>query len=161
MTTTTEEKRNYLTNDYITVPGQNYALISVVSPDSNQKAEQCGIKIRGVFNSRQEADAHARTLQQADPDFDIYLVDMYKWLLVPPDPSKIEDQEYQEELLNGLLKGYRQNQLLAKQHFEERKASVMQEGLEKNLLPHERIAPPPEVVMPPAAAVADEPPADA
>jgi hypothetical protein len=134
---------DYLDVDDITVPGQLFALISVVSPTSNQKTERCGIKIRGVFNTRAEADAHARKLQSLDSRFDIFLVDMYKWLMLPPDLTKIDDQQYQEKELNDLMQGYLQNQVLAKQHFETRKKNVLQDGLDTHLLSHEVLPPPP------------------
>ena len=131
-----------LEEDLITVPGQLYALVSFVSPTGNQKNAQCGMKIRGVFASRDEANAHVRRLQKTDPKFDVYLVDMYKWLVVPPDPSQIADQQFQEQYLQNLVSSYHENQLAAKQHFEERKQAVMLEGLDKNLLPEERIPKP-------------------
>ena len=128
---------NVLDDDVLTVPGQAFALISFVSPESRQKNEKYGLKIRGVFGTRAEADAHVKRLQRTDPLFDIYLVDMYRWLLIPPDPNAIEDQEYQEDFLNKMVKGYKESQVLAKQHFEERKRSVMEQGLDANLLPDE------------------------
>jgi len=141
-----ETEVDILEEDLITVPGQLYALVSFVSPTGNQKNAQCGMKIRGVFASRDEANAHVRRLQKIDPKFDVYLVDMYKWLVVPPDPSQIADQQFQEKYLQDLVSSYHENQLAAKQHFEERKQSVMLEGLDKNLLPEERIpAPLPQI----------------
>ena len=132
-----------LEDDLITIPGQAFALLSVVSPTSNQKSQKCGIKIRGVFGSRPEADSHARKLQRMDPTFDIYLVDMYKWLVIPPDPTAIDDHQYAEGYLNDLFNGYRENQVLARQHFEERKRGVQQDGLDQHLLPDERQPEPP------------------
>lgn len=128
------DKQYFLEDDIITVPGQAYALVSFVSPTGNQKCDTCGMKLRGVFGSKQEADSHARKLQRMDPDFDIFLLEMYKWVAVPPDASMVDNAEYQEEFLNELMKGYKKNQLLAKQHFEERKRAVMAEGLDKQLL---------------------------
>jgi hypothetical protein len=134
-----EPEVDILEEDLITVPGQLYALVSFVSPTGNQKNAQCGMKIRGVFASRDEANTHVRRLQKTDPKFDVYMVDMYKWLVVPPDPSQIADQQFQEAYLQTLVSSYHDNQLAAKHHFEERKQSVMLEGLDKNLLPDERI----------------------
>ena len=88
-----------LEQDYTTVPGQLFACLSVVGPEAPQKNDKFGIKIRGAFSSRDEAAAHAKRLQKEDSTFDIYVVDMYKWLLIPPDPLKIEDVPYQNEKL--------------------------------------------------------------
>lgn len=142
LTPAAEAPVDYLDEDIVTVPGQVYALVSFVSPKSSQKGDRCGMKIRGVFGTRDEAAAHVKKLMRMDPSFDIFLVDMYKWVPVPPDPNAIEDQEYNEQYLNELMKGYKESQLAAKQHFAERKRTLMEEGLEAVLTREERIQPP-------------------
>lgn len=115
-----------LEQDYTTVPGQLYACLSVVGPEAPQKNDKFGIKIRGAFNSRDEAASHAKRLQKEDATFDIYVVDMYKWLLIPPDPAKIEDVHYTNEKLEELMSGYRENQAQAAQMFAERKRDMIE-----------------------------------
>ena len=115
-----------LEQDYTTVPGQLYACLSVVGPEAPQKNDKFGIKIRGAFNSRDEAASHAKRLQKEDATFDIYVVDMYKWLLIPPDPAKIEDVHYTNEKLEELMSGYRENQAQAAQMFAERKRDMVE-----------------------------------
>jgi hypothetical protein len=115
-----------LEQDYTTVPGQLYACLSVVGPEAPQKNDKFGIKIRGTFASRDEAASHAKRLQKEDPTFDIYVVDMYKWLLIPPDPLKIEDVHYQNEKLEEIMTGYKQNQSDAARLFNERKRDMME-----------------------------------
>ena len=114
-----------LEQDYTTVPGQIFACLSIVGPEAPQKNDKFGIKIRGAFNSRDEAANHAKRLQKEDATFDIYVVDMYKWLLIPPDPTKIEDAHYSNEKLEELMVGYRENQAQASKMFEERKRDMM------------------------------------
>tara|TARA_B100000427_G_scaffold85014_1_gene69617 strand:- start:4612 stop:5337 length:726 start_codon:yes stop_codon:yes gene_type:complete len=115
-----------LEQDYTTVPGQLYACLSVIGPEAPQKNDKFGIKIRGAFNSRDEAASHAKRLQKEDATFDIYVVDMYKWLLIPPDPAKIEDAHYSNEKLEELMTGYRENQAQAAKMFAERKRDMME-----------------------------------
>ena len=110
-----------LDQDYTTVPGQLYACISLVGPDCPQKTDKFGLKIRGCFANRDEAANHAKRLQKEDATFDIYVVDMYKWLLIPPDRDQIEDTHYGEEKLEELMTKYRENQSQAAKMFEERK----------------------------------------
>jgi len=117
-----------LEQDYTTVPGQLYACLSVVGPECPQKNDKFGIKIRGAFNSREEAASHAKRLQKEDATFDIYVVDMYKWLLIPPDPTAIEDVHYTNEKLETLMSGYKENQQMAAKMFEERKRDMMDNG---------------------------------
>jgi hypothetical protein len=99
--------------------------LSVVGPEAPQKNDKFGIKIRGCFASRSEAADHAKRLQKEDATFDIYVVDMYKWLLIPPDPTKIEDAHFANEKLEEIMQGYRENQAQATKMFEERKADMM------------------------------------
>lgn len=114
-----------LEQDLTTVPGQLYALISLVGPELPQKSEKFGLKIRGVFNTREEAANHAKRLQKEDATFDIYVVDMYKWLLIPPDRDKIEDVHYQNEKLEEIMIKYRDNQRMAAAMFEKRKKDMI------------------------------------
>jgi hypothetical protein len=115
-----------LEQDYTTVPGQLYACLSVVGPECPQKNDKFGIKIRGAFSTRDEAASHAKRLQKEDATFDIYVVDMYKWLLIPPDPSVIDDVHYTNEKLEELMSGYKENQAMAAKMFAERKRDMME-----------------------------------
>lgn len=114
-----------LETDYTTVPGQVFACLSVIGPEAPQKNDKFGIKIRGAFATRDEAANHAKRLQKEDPTFDIYVVDMYKWLLIPPDPTKIEDVHYSNEKLEEIMTGYKENQAQAARMFQERKEAMM------------------------------------
>jgi Asp-tRNA(Asn)/Glu-tRNA(Gln) amidotransferase B subunit len=51
---------------------------------------------------------------------------MYKWLLIPPDPLKIEDVHYQNEKLEEIMSGYKENQAEATRMFNERKRDMME-----------------------------------
>ena len=115
-----------LTQDYTTVPGQLFACLSIVGPDTPQKTDKYGVKIRGAFSSRDEAANHAKRLQTEDPTFDIYVVDMYKWLLIPPDSSEIEDVHYTNEKREEIMVGYKENQSQAARMFQERKQGMME-----------------------------------
>ena len=114
-----------LEQDYLTVPGQLYACISFVGPDLPQKNEKLGLKIRGCFATRDEAASHAKRLQKDDALVDIYVVDMYKWLLVPPDREKIDDVHYQNDKLEDIMNKYKENQAAASALFEKRKRDSM------------------------------------
>ena len=113
-----------LEQDYLTVPGQLFACVSFVGPDLPQKNDKFGMKIRGCFQSRDEAGTHAKRLQKEDAIVDIYVVDMYKWLLIPPDREQIEDTHYQNEKLEEIMSKYRANQSQAASMFEKRKRDM-------------------------------------
>jgi hypothetical protein len=114
-----------LEQDYLTVPGQLFACISFVGPELPQKNEQLGMKIRGCFPSRDEAAQHAKRLQKDDALVDIYVVDMYKWLLIPPKRDEIDNVHYQNEKLEEIMTKYRENQSAASAMFEKRKRDMM------------------------------------
>lgn len=119
------EEVDHLEEDIIQVPGQKFALISIVSPNSKQKHDSCALKIRGVFATEEEGRKHAEKLSKIDQMFDVFLVDMYKWLPVPPDPSHIGDTVYQDKMLNEIIQGHKEQQMIVRQHFEEQKFNTM------------------------------------
>ena len=110
--------------DYSTVPGQVYACLSYVGPDAPQKCDHFGIKIRGCFPDKDSAAAHAKRLQREDATFNIYIVDMYQWLHIPP-PNDIDDVHYSDEKLEELMSAHRENQALAAKMFRERKQDMV------------------------------------
>jgi len=129
--TATDSVEYNLATDTIKVPGQNWACVSFVSPQSNQKNNSIGMKIRGVFDLQEEAVDYVKRLIRLDPTFDIFVCEMYNWCLVPPDPEKINDQVYQNEELNKIVSEYRKNQIYAKEHFEERKREMVEYAAEQ------------------------------
>ena len=82
-----------------------------------------GIKVRGVFSSEGEAQARAKRLQKADPNFNIYLGSVGKWMAWEPDPNKVTDSEYANEELNNLMKKYRENEENRDVFYNEQKKS--------------------------------------
>ena len=122
-----------LEQDYLTVPGQVFACISFVGPDMPQKNEKLGMKIRGCFSTRDEAGQHAKRLQKEDALVDIYVVDMYKWLLIPPDREQIENTHFQNDKLEEIMVKYRQSQSAAAAMFEKRKRDMIAKPVEGDL----------------------------
>ena len=110
------------------IPGQLWVCISFLSPEGIKNCSVRGLKIRGVFGTRQEADERAKELQEYDPDFHVFVGEMGKWLPWDPDPNDIEDQVYQEKELNDLMKGYKDNLSKAKKVQEERKEEMIKKA---------------------------------
>ena len=83
-----------LAKDKLTVPGVSWACLSFVGnldggwvrPAEGAKHTEFMIKIRGAFGTKSEAEEHAKELQGLDNSVDIYVVNMYEWLLLPPPP---------------------------------------------------------------------------
>jgi hypothetical protein len=53
---------------------------------------------------------------------------MYKWLLIPPDNTKIDDVHYTNDKLEELMSGYADNQKMAAKMFSERKRDMIDKG---------------------------------
>jgi hypothetical protein len=122
-----------LAKDKLTVPGVSWACLSFVGnldggwvrPAEGAKHTEFMIKIRGAFGSKSEAEEHAKELQGLDSSVDIYVVNMYEWLLLPPPPvSEMENVKYTDDRLQAIMDGYKENQKHAAQMFEKRKEDM-------------------------------------
>jgi len=122
-----------LAKDKLTVPGVSWACLSFVGnldggwvrPAEGAKYTEFMIKIRGAFGSKSEAEEHAKELQGLDSSVDIYVVNMYEWLLLPPPPvSEMENVKYTDDRLQAIMDGYKENQKHAAQMFEKRKEDM-------------------------------------
>ena len=122
-----------LTKDKLTVPGMSWACLSFVGnldggwvrPAEGAKHTEFMIKIRGAFGTKIEAEEHAKELQGIDSSVDIYVVNMYEWLLLPPPPvSEMDNVKYTDERLQAIMDGYKENQKHAAQMFEKRKEDM-------------------------------------
>jgi hypothetical protein len=78
-----------------------------------------GVKVRGTYDTLQEAQAKAKKLQNNDKGFNVYIGQVGFWLPWDPNPHNIESQEYAEGELNTLVKKYKENQEKKDQHFQE------------------------------------------
>ena len=81
------------TSDKARIPGLNYVLLSCASYGESaiNREHSCAAKIRGAFNTKEEAEEHAAVLQDEDKHFDIYVASMYEWLVIPPRTDLCED----------------------------------------------------------------------
>jgi hypothetical protein len=69
-----------------------------------------GLKVRGVYDTYNEAAARAKTIQKLDPSFNVYVGQVGFWLPWDPSPQEVADQEYADDQLNTLMKNYKSNE---------------------------------------------------
>ena len=69
-----------------------------------------GLKVRGSYDTYNEAVGRAKTLQRLDPSFNVYVAQVGFWLPWDPEPSEVADQEYADDQLNTLMKKYKENE---------------------------------------------------
>lgn len=84
-----------------------------------------GIKIRGVYATKKEGEAHILKLKNHDQRHNIWLGDMGAWLPFMDNPELMENQTYPEEALNNLMKEYINNRNKKDKFFEDRKKELM------------------------------------
>jgi len=109
--------------DTLSVPGQNFVLLSYVGPDTG-KCDFFAVKISGVFATESAAHEHCRKLQKEDPRFNRYVAAMYNFLPFPP-PETMEETHYTDKRLDDLMKGHADSQRAARKHFKARKDALM------------------------------------
>jgi DNA repair exonuclease SbcCD ATPase subunit len=124
------DETNYI--DYLEeddpIPGQLWVCISFLSPEGIRNCSIRGLKIRGVYGTKQEADERAAKLQKKDSNFHVFVGEVGKWLPWDPDPNDVEDQIYQEKELNKLMKGYKDNMDNAKKMQQQRKDDMLKQA---------------------------------
>jgi hypothetical protein len=125
-----------LDRTYVTLPGQAYALISIVGPEQPQKHEKLALKIYSVHGSVDEAKNHAKRLQKDDATFDIYVVEMCTWGLIPPSRDMNVEKHYVDEKLEEIFTKMNENKRLAAAMFEKRKRDMMATPLEGTDTPY-------------------------
>jgi len=126
-----DAKRVGMERDPIEVPGQKFAVVSYVAPHTApQRCKTIAVKLRGCFESKDAADARAYEVAQMDPDFDVYVVEMYEWLVLP---LPVEQQsalrmKYNQDKLQQLMDGYYQNVDRGRKNVQGRMQKSVEEG---------------------------------
>jgi len=80
-----------------------------------------GLKVRGSFDTYEEAAHRAKTLQKLDPSFNVYVAQVGFWLPWDPSTNEIQNQEFAEDQLNTLMKNYKDNEIKKDEFFESQK----------------------------------------
>ncbi len=100
------------------VKKQNFCVLSMLTPNSfpeNKRDEFkdqkiLGIKVRGVFETYEEAKQRADQLQKVDKHHNIFVGEVGKWLPFNVDISNMETEDdpvYREQALNQYMKAYK------------------------------------------------------
>ena len=115
---------------------QQYSVVAIVN---NEDKSEVAIKIFAAKDKLQDAEDYAKSLQMLYPIFNIHVVDMYKWLLLPPDLSKIDNHNYLNKELDNLIKSNNQSrestqQMLASGLLDDTSVPVNFENVHPNLI---------------------------
>jgi hypothetical protein len=116
----TDEFDDYLFKNKLKLEDEFYA-------QNDFKTTVRGLKVRGVYSSKEEAESRAKKLQRSDQIHNIFVGEVGKWLPWDPSPHEVGDQEYAEDQLNTLMKKYKENEEAREAfHREQREAGRKQ-----------------------------------
>lgn len=126
--------KDYLTEDSLLPSSQKFVCISFLS-DTENKLSLKGVKVRGAFNTVEEASEHAKNLQSIDQAHNVFVGEMGKWLAYEPDVNSeaAGNPEYANEQLNTMMRSYLENQEKSKLFHEQRKFQQIQKTLEQSI----------------------------
>jgi hypothetical protein len=102
----------------------NQELESSFHRDNNFITSIRGIKVRGVFDTIEEAKNRSEFIKKLDSKFNIYIAQVGCWCPWSPNPDCLENQEYAETQLNTLMKEYKKNMNDKDAVFENRKTTL-------------------------------------
>lgn len=91
-----------------------------------------GIKVRGCYETMNEARHRCESLKRSDPNFSVYVAEVGCWCPWSPDPDDLADAagdqnvaQYSETALNTLMQKYQENVEEREQFYNERKRMLM------------------------------------
>ena len=112
--------------DELKIEGQRYAIISFVSPNGTfQHSDQMLLKIRGVFATLEQARERAQIVKTFDPVFDIYIIDMWRWIPFPPKPNIHREGD---DRVTGMLNSFFERSEVSQAELRERVEAARRSG---------------------------------
>jgi hypothetical protein len=95
--------QNKLKNDPL-IDGQSWVCLSFITPPNTEADNTTwGLKVRGIFDSLDEANELAENLQKTDSYNHIFVASMCKWLSWDPSPDEIKNTKYENSTLNTIF----------------------------------------------------------
>ena len=87
-----------------------------------------GLKVRGTYDTLQEAEIRAKRLQKTDPNFNVFVGQVGYWLPWDPESKEIEDERFLNDELNTLMSKYKENAETRDEVFNNRKRDLIQKN---------------------------------
>jgi len=92
-----------------------------------------GLKLRGVFNTQEEAEMRCKKIRDFDPHHDIFVGPVGMWIPWDPDAYKTGRIEFMEDELNQLHNEKSVNESRAKEEFDKRVKDAKRTAIEENI----------------------------
>ena len=90
-----------------------------------------GLKVRGVFDTRQAAEDRAKKLSLRDSAFHTFVGQVGYWLPWDPNADKVADEVFQNSQLNDMMEKYQENNVNRDIFYEEQKRDKIKAAQEE------------------------------
>jgi hypothetical protein len=90
-----------------------------------------GLKVRGVFDTRQAAEDRAKKLSLRDSGFHTFVGQVGYWLPWDPNADKVADEVFQDSQLNDMMEKYQENNINRDIFYEEQKREKVKAAQEE------------------------------
>tara|TARA_E500000178_G_C16974305_1_gene732546 strand:+ start:702 stop:1532 length:831 start_codon:yes stop_codon:yes gene_type:complete len=90
-----------------------------------------GLKVRGVFDTRQAAEDKAKKLSLRDSAFHTFVGQVGYWLPWDPNADKVADEVFQDSQLNDMMEKYQENNINRDIFYEEQKREKVKAAQEE------------------------------
>ena len=90
-----------------------------------------GLKVRGVYDTRQAAEDRAKTLSLRDSAFHTFVGQVGYWLPWDPNADKVADEVFQNSQLNDMMEKYQENNVNRDMFYEEQKRDKIKAAQEE------------------------------
>ena len=130
----TKLKENSIEDEYKTFLDKNEDSLTERFQKANEfQTSVRGLKVRGTFNTQEEAELRCKKLRDLDTSHDIFVGPVGVWMPWDPDAYKTGRVEFMEDELNQLHKEKLKNEEKAKEDFEKRIKDVKKKAIEENI----------------------------
>jgi hypothetical protein len=89
-----------------------------------------GVKVRGVYDSRREAEVRAKKLHMYEPNFHVFIGQVGYWLPWDPDADRVQDEVYLNSQLNDMMGKYKENEVNKDMFYADQKLDKMKAARE-------------------------------
>lgn len=92
-----------------------------------------GVKVRGVYDTREAATARAKKLSTSDSAFHVFVGQVGYWLPWDPCADNVSDEVFQNSQLNNMMEKYQENNINRDIFYEEQKREKVKAAREEAL----------------------------
>ena len=92
-----------------------------------------GVKVRGVYDTRQAAESRAKKLSTSDSSFHVFVGQVGYWLPWDPNADGVQDEVFQNSQLNDMMEKYQENNVSRDIFYDEQKREKVKAAREEVL----------------------------